>query len=96
MVLSRRNKTFQLFNLATKLVLCQHNLREHSIPERRSITHRSEAKGKKKMHLYAHNWICKIIVIVLNMQWVFFSVEVGKDRKSERRFTKQGRAFKII
>jgi len=49
--------TFQPYNLSTNLILRQDDLSEHGIPERRSITHGSEAQGKKKMPLYAHKLV---------------------------------------
>jgi hypothetical protein len=68
-----QNATFcAVVKTYNKLILRQNNLSEHSIPERRSITHGSEAKGKKKMHLYAHNWIYKSRGIVSIIQiWVW-------------------------
>jgi len=71
MVLKR--KCNQHYNLSTlqpynNLILSQNDFSEHGIPERRSITHGSEAKGKKKMQLYAHNRIYKSIAIIFNVQ----------------------------
>jgi len=55
----RKKSTFQHFNFTTfqqeNSVLRQHDAGKHSIPERRGITHRSEAQGKKKMTLYAQH-----------------------------------------
>jgi len=45
--------------------LREYDLSEHSIPERRGITHRSEAEGKEKMFLYAHNCYTKLSGIIL-------------------------------
>jgi hypothetical protein len=67
-----QNATFcAILNRYNKLILRQNNLCEHSIPERRGITHGSEAKGKKKMHLYAHNRMYKSIAFILNGQTPF-------------------------
>lgn len=52
--------TLQPFNLTTfqqPLELRERNFRKHCIPERGSITHRSEAQRKKEMTLYAHDQI---------------------------------------
>lgn len=63
-------KTFQPFNLKLynkKLELRQGDLREHSIPERGGITHRSKSEGKVKLFFNAHHYI-KITIYAINMQ----------------------------
>lgn len=63
--------TLQPSNLTTfqqLLVLSEDDLGEHGIPERRSIAHRSEAKGKQEMFLYAHHWVVKFKRINVKMQ----------------------------
>jgi len=59
--------------------LSQNDLSEHGIPERRSITHGSEAKGKKKMQLYAHDWMYKSIAIIFNVQIVRIPIAIGTE-----------------
>ena len=44
-----------MFLQSQKLILGEYDLIEHSIPERRSITHRSEAQGEIEVLLYAHD-----------------------------------------
>jgi len=39
-----------------KLELRQDDLSEHSIPERRGVTHRSKPEGKVKLFFNAHHW----------------------------------------
>lgn len=39
-----------------KLELRQRDLGEHSIPERRGVTHRSKPEGKVKLFFNAHHW----------------------------------------
>jgi len=54
-------QSLQLYNISTlqlsnkKLVLRPNDLAQHSVPERRSITHRGEPQGKEKMTLYAQH-----------------------------------------
>jgi len=61
--------TFQLYNLSTRdLVLRQNDLGKHSIPERRGVTHRSEAEGEQKMFLYAQHVYAKLRNNIVIMQ----------------------------